>query len=396
MRLLVYSQDGLGLGHLRRATNIAAQVLAREPGSNVLVLADSPATPFFDPVPGLDYVKLPTIVKVSRDGWRPAQLSFGVEEAIRLRAAIILESFRQFRPDAVLVDHMPVGAMGELKPLLDRAASLRRRRPRLFLGIRDVLDRAQVIRSTWRQLGAYDYLPLYDAVLVYGSRSIYDTARAYELTPHVSRVAYCQYVTGRPQRPRIRSSSREPLVIMTGGGGSDAFPVAKAFVDALPLLAAVRPLRALILTGPNMPQEQRTILRSAARGCPVELAAVRGDAPTYFRNASAVVTMAGYNSLCEVLSARKKALVIPRTGPSAEQRIRARLFSRRRLICGVDPFRLEPEVLADELLQLLDDGTIPDTEAIPPLDGAARAAAVLIGDEEPYPEERPAAVAAGV
>jgi predicted glycosyltransferase len=394
LRLLVYSQDGLGLGHLRRATNIAAQVLAREPGSNVLVLADSPATPFFDPVPGLDYVKLPTIVKVSRDGWRPAQLSFGVEEAIRLRAAIILESFRQFRPDVVLVDHMPVGAMGELKPLLDRAASLRRRRPRLFLGIRDVLDRPQVIRSAWRELGAYDYLPLYEAVLVYGSRSIYDTARAYELTPHVSRVAYCQYVTGSPQRPGLRSSSRVPLVIVTGGGGSDAFPVAKAFVDALPLLAGVRPLKALILTGPNMPPEQRMILRTTARGYPVELAMVGGDAPRYFGNASAVVTMAGYNSLCEVLSGQKKALVVPRRGPSAEQRIRARLFSRRRLISGVDPFRLHPEVLADELVQLLDDGSIPDTEAIPPLDGAARAASVLIG-EEPEAERRPMAVAAG-
>jgi predicted glycosyltransferase len=312
-----------------------------------------------------------------------------------MRAGIILELFRRFRPDVVLVDHMPLGAMGELKPLLERAASLRRRRPRLFLGIRDVIDDPKVVRSTWQELGVYEYLSLYEAVLVYGSRAIYDADRAYQLTPHVSEVRYCQYVTGRARPPRYRVPRRKPLVIVTGGGGSDAFPVAKAFVDALPLLSAVRPLRAVILTGPNMPPDQRMLLRTSARGYSVALAAAVADAPSYFQKASAVVTMAGYNSLCEVLSARKKALVIPRRGPSAEQRIRAGLFSRRRLIRRLNPFHLRPELVAAELAELLEDGAIPDPEAIPPLDGAARAAAVLLGEEEPSSAEPPASVAVG-
>ena len=56
MRLLVYSQDGMGLGHLRRTGNIAQEVLARVPDANVLILADSRATPIFPPHPGIDYL----------------------------------------------------------------------------------------------------------------------------------------------------------------------------------------------------------------------------------------------------------------------------------------------------------------------------------------------------
>nr|NIV75089.1 glycosyltransferase [Gammaproteobacteria bacterium]NIW86411.1 glycosyltransferase [Gammaproteobacteria bacterium] len=79
----------------------------------------------------------------------------------------------------------------------------------------------------------------------------------------------------------------------------------------------------------------------------------RDDVLELLGRASAVVTMAGYNSLCEVLAARKKALVVPRAGPSQEQRIRCQLFSERNLIRVLDPNDLEPARMAQELEALL-------------------------------------------
>lgn len=198
-RLLIYSQDGTGLGHLRRSLNIARALIEREPDCSVLVVGDSPAIPFFAPFRGLDFLKLPTVVKTGSAEWRNGSLTLLVAETLRLRSRLIADTFTSFRPDAVLVDHLPVGARGELKAMLERAA--RPPRPLLFLGLRDVIDAPKTVLRAWRDLGVYDDLPAYDAVLVFGCREIYDTAAAYAVEGRAQRVAYCAYATRRRAGP---------------------------------------------------------------------------------------------------------------------------------------------------------------------------------------------------
>lgn len=391
-RLLIYSQDGMGLGHLRRTRNIAREVLAWQPECNILILADSPVVPFFSPLGGVDYLKLPTIIKTGDVTWQSSMLSWNITEAVNLRAKVIREVFCEFRPDAVLVDHMPIGALGELKLLLESRMQ-RTQHARFFLGLRDVLDAPEVIQRVWRGSGAYDYLGLYDAVLIYGSRQIYAAESAYQLTPHAHQVIYCNYVVPRMHTMAPLYATDEPFILVMGGGGKDSFPVAHTFLQAFsPRLHDMR-LRALILTGPNMSPAERADLTAQAADYPVEILSSTEDATLLLQQAAAVVTMAGYNSLCEVLALRKKALVIPRSGPSAEQRIRSQIFSQQSLIRMLDPDDLTPERLAHELQQLLTDDTIPNPANIPPLDGAQRAARLLLGKDEGEQESpRPAAL----
>ena len=374
-RLLVYSQDGMGLGHLRRAYNIVAALLSRTPGLRVLIVGDSPAIPYFSALPGVDYVKLPTIVKKGSSRWHAGPLGVRVLELVRLRAKLILETYEAFRPDTVLVDHMPVGALGELKPLLE-AVGGRVRRPRLFLGLRDVLDSPAVIRRVWAEQGAYEYLERYKAVLIYGCRHIYDAATLYGLTEYTKRLYYCNYAAP-PAALALAGGLTVggPLVVM-GGGGADSFPLAETFVAAFPLLRWTG-LRAVVLTGPNMLPPERQALTAKAAGYPIEITSGWTEATTYVRASSAVLTMGGYNSFCEVLAAQKKALVVPRPGPSAEQRIRSSLFAERGLVNVLDPNDLEPERLAGELVHLLEQSGVPAIDEIPPLDGAERAAALI-------------------
>jgi predicted glycosyltransferase len=110
----------------------------------------------------------------------------------------------------------------------------------------------------------------------------------------------------------------------------------------------------------------------------VEIRSKAEDAATWLPSASAVVTMAGYNSICEVLRWRRNALAVPRAGPSAEQRIRSHLFAERGLLTAVDPEVLTPGRVAEELDRLLANPHGPDPAAIPPLDGAARTARSIL------------------
>ena len=164
-------------------------------------------------------------------------------------------------------------------------------------------------------------------------------------------------------------------MLVTGGGGGDAYPLARAFLDAFPLIRKVTSLRALMMMGPNMPSEQREALAAQAVGYPVEIRCE--DATHWFQHASAALTMAGYNSLCEVLRWQKRALVVPRSGPSAEQRMRAQIFAKRRLIRVVEPEFLSPEAIAQELTELICDD-IPCAPEMPRLDGAEHAAAAIV------------------
>jgi len=379
MRLLMYSQDGMGLGHLRRTHNIAREILAHRPEAAILVVADSPVAPFFTPIPGMTFLKLRTIVKVGHAEWRVGNETMSVDQAVNQRGQQIVDAFREFQPDVIAVDHMPLGAMGELRPLLDTAPD-ETNPPRMVLGLRDVLDSPDTIREAWEGLGAYDYLERYDSVLIYGCKDVYDAEAAYDLSPRAKDVTYCNYVAPPKNRQHTAARTNDPFVLVMGGGGADAFPLAKAFLDATPSIQQIRPLHALIITGPNMPQAERQELVDQAAGTTVEVETSVEDPTALLKRATAVVTMGGYNSLVEVLQWRKKALVVPRRAPSAEQQLRSQLFADRGLVRMLNPDALTAEKLGDALLALLEDDAVPAESNVPPLDGARRAAALLLND----------------
>ncbi len=376
-RLLVYSQDGLGLGHLRRTSSIAEEILRRRPDCSVLIIADSPAPPPFDLLTGVDYLKLPTVVKTGSTAWRSGMLRLEVGETIGLRAKLILETYRAFEPDVILVDHMPVGALGELKPMLD-ALPLGPQRPRTYLSLRDILDEASVIRDVWQGLDAYSYLSRYDAVLVLGCREIYDADAAYRLSEFAQEVAFCNYALRRLPATPEPDPGAQPYLLAMDGAGADGFAVAAAFLGALPVVRERFDCDAVVLTGPTMPRADRDRLRADADER-VRIDDTIRDSTDLLLGAEAVVTMGGYNSMCEAVGARKPALVVPRRGPSAEQRTRSRLFADRNLVAMLDPDELpRPDALAHSLVELIEKGGIPAESAIPSMDGIDRACDLLL------------------
>ncbi len=89
----------------------------------------------------------------------------------------------------------------------------------------------------------------------------------------------------------------------------------------------------LLVTGPFMPDAERGRLEKLCRGLSsVIIRPFERDVPSLMHAADAVVTMGGYNSLCEVTGSGTRALVIPRTSPRTEQLLRAQAFARLGLV----------------------------------------------------------------
>ena len=148
--VLMYSHDGFGLGHMRRSLNIASRFVREVPGASVLMLVGSPSADLMTMPPGVDFMKLPSIVKVGTNDWRPRRLQVSVDAARELRSRLIMRTAEALRPKLFLADHVPAGVWGELVPTL-RMFRHMRNGPRVVLGLRDILDDPETVRAAWRR-----------------------------------------------------------------------------------------------------------------------------------------------------------------------------------------------------------------------------------------------------
>jgi predicted glycosyltransferase len=376
-RLLIYSQDGFGLGHQRRTTLLANEFLNRCPGASALTISDSPLGKFFASADGHDYCKLPSVQKVGPGNWRPVSLSSSFADVLDVRRAMLRTTVQAFRPDVVLVDHMPHGAMGELIPTLDL---LRDESTTVVLGLRDILDSPSIVRERWQLEGAFEAVDsYYDRVLVYGSADVFDVATEYDWpTAASSKIRYCGYVCAPPPpvapesvRSRYLDESGDgSLVVAMAGGGADAYPLFDALLGAVPTIEAAGRCHVVLVTGPFLPPELQLELARRAEGLPVTVLSSVSDAVTYAASADLVVAMAGYNTTAEILSVGTRALLVPRPGPSAEQQMRARLFAERGWVDWLRPADLEAESLGNAVVNALH--TRPATSPVRPPDLSGR------------------------
>lgn len=379
-RVSIYSQDSLGLGHLRRNILIGGAFLAARTDGNVLLLADSPVAPFFALPERMDHVKLPSIRKVSAGCWEATRLRIDERELVKLRAELLCNVLLNFRPDLLLVDHMPGGAQGELLPAVK---ALKETYPKccVVLGLRDILDAPEVIQRVWSSEGAYEAVRrFYDQILIYGSEEMFSTCSTYSLPIPPAGTHYCGYVVKQDPVRRaneVRRAARitkRPFVFVSAGGGGDGQLLMQTYVRAVRLLGPRADFYTLMAVGVNAPPTFTSELAVEARGLPIRIVPYVDDSPSFIAAADLVVCMAGYNTLAEVLYLKKKALVIPRSGPSAEQTTRARLLAGRHLIDLLHPANLSAEKLGERLQEDLQRSDYPLSDGAPPMDGATRAA----------------------
>ena len=383
-RVSIYSQDSLGLGHLRRNILIGGALLKARKDSNLLLFADSPVAPFFKLPDRMDHIKLPSIRKVSAGCWEGTRLRIDERELIRLRAELLCDGLLNFRPDLLLVDHMPGGAQGELAPAIK---ALKQAHPKCWvvLGLRDILDAPEVTQRVWESEGAYEALRrYYDRILIYGSKEMFSTCSTYRLPVPPCGTHYCGYVVKQDplkQASEIRQAVGLPkrrFVFVSAGGGGDGQLLMRSYVQAVRILGSRVDFATLMAVGVNAPPEFDCELAAEARGLPIRIVPYVDDSSSCIAAADLVVCMAGYNTLSEVLYRKRKALVVPRGGPSAEQTTRARLLAQRRLIDVLDPADLSPEKLAERLVEDLERDDYPLQDRPLPMDGATQAADHLL------------------
>ena len=334
-RVLIYSHDTFGLGHLRRARAIAHALVAEAPERRVVILSGSPVSHAFRFAPGVTCRRLPGVTKLASGEYQSLGPGHGLDEVVATRAALIRHVAERFDPDLFLVDKEPAGFHGEVLPALHR---LKARGCRLVLGLRDVLDDPDLLAPEWERKGALAVLPLYDSLWVYGLEAIYAPLDGLTLPAGVSgRLTYTGYLRREAPEPEgSEAAARESFLLVTPGGGGDGVELVEAVVRAYEAHPLEHP--ALVVFGPFFPAAEQADLSARIAAHP-RLSSLGFDArlERLMRRAAGVVAMGGYNTFCEILSFDRPSLILPRVRPRREQLIRARAAARLGLVGVIEP-----------------------------------------------------------
>jgi predicted glycosyltransferase len=391
VRVLIYSHDTFGLGHLRRSRAIANALVPERPGVSVVIISGSPVIGSFEFGQGVDYVRIPGVTKQPDGDYRSLNLNVPIEDAVRLREALILQTAETFRPDIFIVDKEPAGFRGEVVPALERLRALG---CRIVLGVRDVLDEPTLLVPEWERKGATEILGrFYDEIWVYGLPEVYRPMAALSLPSRLARrTTYTGYL--RREVPKASSLTyhpkitRQPFILVTTGGGGDGEDVIDWVISAYEADDRIE-LPALIVFGPFINRDHRRgFLERIARHPKLDAISFDTKLELLMRKAAGVVAMGGYNTFCEILSLDKRSLIVPRTRPRREQLIRAMEAERLGLVRAlVENGRGRDPALMAEALRAMPEQNKPSEVVVPGLlDGLdvirARFSAVLDGTAE--------------
>jgi predicted glycosyltransferase len=335
----------------------------RQKNINILILTGSPIVGRFAFPEQIDFVRIPGMIKKTNEEYFPLSIKINAGHALDIRKKIIIATVKAFQPHLFLVDKEPLGLKKEILPTLKW---LRKCCPntRTVLGLRDIMDDAAVVRDNWKKKRIYKALDTYySEIWTYGIQDFYDPIKEYGIPESIRRkIKFTGYIPRaiKSKKDAIRERKRhkirqaDKLVVVTTGGGGDGYPVMDAYLSMLEHQGSLVPYRSILITGPFMPISQRKEIFKRSKKLKIKVFHFYRQMEKILAAADLVISMGGYNTVCELMSQKTVSLLIPRDTPRLEQTLRAQCFAQRNLLDYIPWNRVSPELLhkkVDHLLQ---------------------------------------------
>ncbi|CCM79372.1 glycosyltransferase family protein [Rhizobium mesoamericanum] len=352
-RILMYSHDTFGLGHLRRCRAIAHALVEDYRGLNILIISGATIAGAFDYRARVDFVKIPSVIKLRNGEYTSMAGHIDLHETLKMREASIRHTAETFQPDIFIVDKEPMGLKGEVE---DTLAYLKARGTVLVLGLREIMDAPHLLDAEWKRNGIMQKIDqYYDSVWVYGPPDFYDPLVGLDVPPSVRRkmdfVGFLQRNVST-SKTSINARSDNYILVTTGGGG-DGSDLVHDVMNAYEYDPTLQQ-KALVVLGPYMPAAERAKLVAKGSRIPyIEVIEFDNHMEELISGATGVVAMGGYNTYCEILSFDKPALIVPRVKPREEQLLRAKRASELGLVDMLLPDQsANPTVMSEALKRL--------------------------------------------
>lgn len=352
-RILMYSHDTFGLGHLRRCHTIAHALVEDYRGLNILIISGATIAGAFDYRARVDFVKIPSVIKLRNGEYTSLASHIDLHETLKMRESSIRHTAETFQPDIFIVDKEPMGLKGEVE---DTLAYLKARGTTLVLGLREIMDAPHLLEAEWKKNSVMQKIDqYYDSVWVYGPPDFYDPLVGLDVPAGVRRkmdfVGFLQRSVSKGKKSS--NTPKGDYILVTTGGGGDGSDLVHDVMNAYEQDPSLQQ-KALVVLGPYMPSAERSKLVAKGEKIPyIEVIEFDNHMEELIDGATAVVAMGGYNTYCEILSFDKPALIVPRVKPREEQLLRAQRASELGLVEMLLPEQsADPAIMAETLKRL--------------------------------------------
>lgn len=357
-RVLIVVTHLLGIGHLVRAS-LLARALTQAGCSVTLASGGMPRVGAREE--RFRFVQLPP-VRIEGTDFRnllDAQGRPMPEAELAARLTLLTALTREMRPDLVITEHFPFGRRQLASEFLAVIEAAREVNPACLIlsSIRDVL--VAPTRVDRLAEAAERVARLFDGVLVHGDASFLPLEASWPVGPELAtKLHYTGYLAEPPRarvdEPRILSGE----VLVSGGGSAAALPLFEAAI-----VAAGRDERRRwrILVGHGVAEPLFVSLGQRAPAN-VSVERARPDFPALLATCAVSVSQCGYNTVLDLLQARRPAVVVPfDAGNETEQALRGAALEKAgiaRMLRG-GPAGLDAKRLAAAVTAMLDEASRP-------------------------------------
>jgi predicted glycosyltransferase len=357
----------LGTGHLSRALTLAREFVAK--GHDVIVASGGMPAPQLDAT-GIQVLQLPPLrsdgvnfTRLLDDTGSAANDCYLKQRSIGLNDALIT-----FQPDILITELFPFGRRilsTEFLSLLETAKSLPTP-PVVLSSIRDILAPPSKPAKATRAdeiIGNH-----YDAVLVHSDPNSTQLDQSWPVSEKLAPyLCYTGYVAPPSAQPHPDTAGVGEILVSAGGGG-----VGDALFQTAVQTARQNPDQQWrLLVGGSNAAERVATLTQQAHGTRTIVETARPDFRQMLHNATASVSMCGYNTALDLLQAGTPAVMIPfDAGNEVEQTLRATSLASMPGLSVLSSAEMTPETLGSHLKKVLEDGPRPNTGL--QFDGAAQ------------------------
>ncbi len=372
MKILIYCQHVLGVGHFFRTLEIAKAM--KEADVILVTGGDQVSAPLPDHV---RKVALPGLMMDSTFSTLHCVDPLRNLEDVKIeRQKILLDLIKTENPDFFLVELYPFGRRAfefELVPALNFIKTRPGTDCKVVCSLRDILvEKKNPIKYETRVIQALH--TWFDAVLVHSDPQLIKLDATFSGMDRIKiPLVYTGFVTPVPDLEKVRQirenhglNMGKKLITASLGGGNVGAPLLKAVVHACNDVLSGKDLLLKAYTGPYMEKQDQDYLKSFENDR-IRVETFTQDFVSLLGASDLSVSMAGYNTCMNIVAARVPALIRP-FGQNREQWERAVKIAGFAPITILKDKDLEPLTLA----RMIEAAwvTIPSTGPKLNLDGA--------------------------
>lgn len=343
--ILIHCQYVYGIGHFVRTIELA-RFLSNQ--FAVYILNGGEVVPNFELPDNITIIQLPEIYKEEKsDHLTPVDSSTTIDECFKMRMQLIEKSVDEITPDILITEHFPFGLLFQSEVVkLIKQVKIINHNSKIICSVRDIIESSSGGANDIKTCKLLN--DLYDCVLVHGDSNHVDLSKSF---PKIHLIEKPIYHTGYIVRPipPIKTRENTPTILVSVAAGRIGAELLQAFINTHRALLKKLKHKLVLYSGAfqkdfQIQQDSLILLQSK------NISIRTFNSNDYLKSLSQstlVISLGGYNSVLEAISANKKLLIYQRQfeNGNQEQNLRIKLFEER----GYLDFLTENDLTSENL-----------------------------------------------